>query len=95
MRAVETFGSRARVEILHLLQDRGPLSTAEIHGATQFQPAARRSVQLHLEALEREGFITGSPEAGKRSGRLVVWQIDTAAVQAALSALSAYVAGSR
>ena len=93
MRAIETLGSRARVEVLHLLQSKGPLTTAEIHEATPFKPAARRSVQLHLDALEREKFITGSPEAGRRSGRVVVWTINVGPVRDALATLAAYVAG--
>jgi DNA-binding HxlR family transcriptional regulator len=93
MRAIETLGSRARVEILHLLQTRGALSTAEIHEATPFQPAARRSLQLHLDALEREGFIVGTPGAGHRGGRLVTWEINAAAVRSALDTLASYVAG--
>ena len=61
-----TLASPSRVELLHLLQERGECRLADLVEATDLHP---NTVREHLQRLIREGFVTSTTETRATRGR--------------------------
>ncbi|WP_113716842.1 ArsR/SmtB family transcription factor [Arthrobacter dokdonensis] len=64
--SMETFGNRARLEIIRYLEGSGPVPRGDIVDAVS---ASEASVAQHLIALEKTGAIVVDIVQGRRHGR--------------------------